>query len=234
MDVRDGQILYLRPSGPINDLIKIPCRVRNRGEVRFDLDGAEHVVFGYQNDIWSYVDGRMVYSSLPVCLYDMSRECECERMSTSYKKRGDRLRQMAVTECARTMSTDDLIEILNGTSPYGPKGGDMYLCFRTPRKAVVGGGEALDHIREEVGRIERRSGRSILSPMFSDFIDPITDSIGKCDCIAFFFNGGMDGLRMSPCSDREVRRHIISNHRLLMANYMRVFDDVLGNTIFKI
>lgn len=234
MNVRDGQTLYLRPSDPINDPIKIPCRVRNRGEVRFDLDGTEHLMLGFQNDIWGYVDGRMVYSSLPVCLYDMSRECECERREGPYLKRGRKLRQMAVTECAKTMGTDDLIEVLNGTSPYDPKGGDMYMCFRAPRKAIVGGGDALGHIREEVARIEKRGGRSILSPIFSGFIGPMADAIGKCDCIAFFFNDGMDGLRMSPCSDGEVRRHIISNHRLLMANYMRVFDDVLGNTIFKI
>ena len=61
-------------------------------------------------------------------------------------KRRRRLRQMAVTECARTMSTDDLIEVLNGTSPYDPKGGDMYMCFRASIKEAVGGGGGLDHI----------------------------------------------------------------------------------------
>lgn len=234
MNVRDGQTVYLRPSDPINDPIKIPCRVRSRGEVRFDLDGTEHVVFGFQDDIWSCVGGRMVYSSLPVCLYDMSRECECERMEAPYMKRCRRLRQMAVTECARTMGTDDLIEVLNETSPYDPKGGDMYMCFRASMKEAVGEGGGLDHIRDEVSRIEKRSGRPILSPIFSDFIGPMTDAFGKSDCIAFFFNDSMDGLRMSPCGERDVRRHITSNHRLLMANYMRVFDDALGNTILKI
>ena len=73
-----------------------------------------------------------------------------------------------------------------------------------------------------------------MSPIFSDFIGPMTDAFGKSDCIAFFFNASMDGLRMSPCGERDVRRHITSNHRLLMANYMRAFDDALGNTILKI